>query len=263
MKKIFLHRLLCLVFAAASVATTAGSSAWAEPIRFLTHSVGQQTYVDDSGVLRGKPHGGRRAFNVELVREMMQLVGIEAAIEVVPFKRGLQRVQSEPGYALFNVNRTPGRETTLRWVGPLQRSITHFYENRAAATGIHSLDDARKVSSICVLRGNVHHRFLEKHGFENIFPANSYANCIDMLALQRVTLTPLSDLSSISRDSQNTATQSLQKTPVKLMESEGYLAFSRETPMEVVAAWQAAFDHLVATGRYDELVSQYLGNEME
>lgn len=250
--------LLCLL-----LLPTEQSSAQALSIHFMTHSVGEQVFTDEAGGLRGKPHGGRRAFNVELVREMMQQLGQPSAIEIVPFKRGLELVQAEPGYALFNVNRTEAREQTLQWVGPLQRSTTHFYENKAAPTGIKDLDDAKTVGEICVLRGNVHHRFLENQGFENLYPANSYANCIDMLGLQRVSLTPLSNLSSLVRNTQSPAAQFLQKTPVKVMDAEGYLAFSLQTPAEVVQAWQAAFDRLVASGRYDQLVEQYLVNEME
>lgn len=232
----------------------------ARPIKFLTHSLGEQVYMDDSGKLRGRPQGGRRAFYIELVREMMRIMAHPEEIEEVPLKRGLLLVQSGPGYALFNLNRTAERETTVKWVGPLQSSVTHFYENANAPTGIASLEDAKGVESVCVLRGNTHHRFLESQGFKNIFPANSYVSCIDMLVMGRVSVTPLSNLSTLARQ-QDPADRTLRKTPVKVMESEGYLVFSAETPDAVVKEWQAALDKVKGSGRYDELVELYLGAE--
>lgn len=230
-------------------------------ITFLTHSVEDQVYVDDAGELRGKEHGGRRAFNVELVREMMQSVGHVKVMEEMPFKRALLLLKTNPGYALFNVNRTEKREEEMKWVGPLQRSVTHLYENADKATGAKSLEEAKAQESICVLRGNVHHRYLERQGFENIYPANSYASCVNMLSLGRVSMTPLSNLSQLVLNPQTSETTKLQKTVVKIMESEGYLAFSKETPDETIRIWQAAFDQLKTSGRYQELLDLYLKAE--
>jgi len=137
-------------------------SAEVSQITFLTHSVEDQGYVNEAGELRGKEHAGRRAFNIELVRAMMQGVGYAKKIEEMPFKRGLLILQTNPGYALFNVNRTEKREKELKWVGPLQRSVTHLYENIDSPTKVKSLEEAKGLESICVLRGNVHHRYFER-----------------------------------------------------------------------------------------------------
>jgi polar amino acid transport system substrate-binding protein len=170
-------------------------------------------------------------------------------------------VQSQAGHALFNVNRTPSRDGLVKWVGPLQTSITHLYENRRAPTGVTTLEEAKNVKSICVLRGNIHHRYLEKEGFENLFPANSYASCVQMLINQRADLTPLSNISAPALSSQPQEEKVLQETPVKLSESEGYLAFSPDTSDEVITTWQDALDQLKATGRYQELFNLYLKPE--
>lgn len=241
--------------------STFGSDARAAQIKFLTHSLGEQVYVDDKGELRGTEHGGRRAFYVELVREMMDMMGQAKEIDEMPFKRAMLLVQSHPDYALFNVNRTAERENTVKWVGPLHSSVTFFYENASAPTGIKSMEDAKGVESICVLRGNVHHRYLESQKFGNIYPVNSYGSCVRMLLSGRVSLTPLSNLSTLIRQDPGADSERLEKTPVKVMESEGYLAFSKETPDELVKTWQTALDKLKASGRYDELVDLYLGDD--
>jgi polar amino acid transport system substrate-binding protein len=53
----------------------------------------------------------------------------------------------------------------------------------------------------------------------------------------------------------------VQKTPVLLFMAEGYLAFSKNVPDDVVRQWQAALDQLKKSGKYDELVKVYYLSE--
>jgi polar amino acid transport system substrate-binding protein len=237
------------------------NAALAEHIKFKTHSVSNQSYFDEAGNLRGKKHAGRRAFNIELVHEMMLLMGHTESIEVMPLKRAILLVQSEANHALFNLNRTEAREKQLKWVGPIQSSITSLYENINAPTGIKNLEDAKKVEAICVLRGNLHHRYFDREGYNNIYPANSYGSCADMLALKRVDLTPLSNLSRLVLNKNSERARNLNNTKVVLSRAEGYIAFSPQTPDKVIDQWQAVLDKIKATGRYDELVELYLKPE--
>ena len=253
--------MMCVLVLFLAGAVTSVSSAELSQITFLTHSVDDQVYADEAGELRGKKHAGRRAFNVELIRAMMQGVGYAKTMQNMPFKRGLLLIQTNPGYALFNVNRTEKREKEMKWVGPLQSSVTHLYENKDYPTGVKNLEEAKGQESICVLRGNVHHRYFERQGFENIYLANSYASCVNMLSLGRVSMTPLSNLSQLVLNPQSSQTTRLQKTAVKIMESEGYLAFSKETPDAMIRTWQAALDQLKDSGRYQELLELYLKAE--
>lgn len=241
---------------AALAALLAGAAAGrAEAVRVMTHSTGDAVFVDQSGELRGVEQGGRRAMYVELVREILGALGYPRDIEVVPLKRALFRLEHEPGYVLFNLNRTQERENFFRWAGPIHATSSYFYENSERPTGIKGLDDAMKVGAICVLRGNVHHKYLSRVGFENLKPADSYASCIKMLALGRVDLTPLSTLSSANTDEERL----LRSTGVLMMESQGYVAFSRETPDAEVQRWQDALDGIIASGRYAEIADKYLG----
>ncbi len=118
----------------------------ASEILFLTHSLQDQVYTDDNGILRGKKHAGKRAFNLEVVREMMVTLNHPVNIREVPFVRGVKMVRKMPNPALFNVSRTPEREDTVQWVGPQQRETDYFYEMKKAPTGIKTLEDAKKSS---------------------------------------------------------------------------------------------------------------------
>ena len=231
----------------------------ASEIQFMTHNIQGKTYQDGNGELRGIKHSGRRAFNLELVREMMVLLNYPIKIIDIPFKRGLLYVQSKQDHALFNVTRKPSRENTVKWVGPLQSDKAYFYELKSAPTEIQTLEDAKKIKGICVLNGNIHDEFLQKSGFDNLMRNNSYAGCFKMLAHNRVSLTPSSALSLNERlKAAGISPQDIERTPVLLFNTDGYLAFSKNISDDVVNQWQNALDKLKRSGKYDQLVQEYL-----
>ena len=72
----------------------------AAELTFLTHSFKGKYYVDYNEEKRGILHAGRRAFQLEVVREMMILVEHSPrVIHEIPFKRGLREVQNKPDIA--------------------------------------------------------------------------------------------------------------------------------------------------------------------
>lgn len=231
----------------------------ATELKFSTHSSERETTLDAKGEVRGIEHGGKRAFYVELVRELMDVVGTRSAIEHVPFARGLLRVQSEDNHAFFYLVRTPDRETTIKWVGPLdQGGFSYFYEMASARTGIKTLEDAKAVESIAVLRASVHETTLTALGFKNLYPVNSYASALLMLQKKRVNLTP-SGVEGMRDRLRETGVppEDVVQTPVVATETVGYLGFSKNVPDAVVAKWQAALNQVRKSGRYDQIYKRY------
>ena len=231
---------------------------FASEFQFMTHNTKGRVYKDENGELRGIEHKGRRAFHLELVREMMILLDHPKAFTDVPFARGLLLVQNEDNLALFNVTRKPSREDTVKWVGPLDTGASYFYELTVNPTGIQTLEDAKKISAICVLNGNVHDEFLKKEGFVNLYRSHSYTSCFQMLSLKRVTLTPSSVLPLAQRlKDAGISPQDVKRTAVFLFNTEGYLAFSKNIEDDVIRRWQNALVQLKESGKYDQLVQEY------
>ena len=248
-KRITLAMILCFEIGPANTSE----------LRFITHNVEGQTYLDEKGELRGKKSAGRRAFNLELVREMMVQLDYPRDFRVVPFKRGLLYVQKEDNYVFFNVTRNSNREDTVKWVGPLQSDQSYFYELKSTPSGINTLEDAKKGNQICVLNGGVHETFLKERGFKNLISNVSYTACFKMLNLKRVSLTVTSVLSLPDRLKEaGISPEEINQTPVLLTNSEGYIAFSKNISNDVIQQWQDTLDYLKLSGRYSQLVQEYL-----
>ena len=232
--------------------------------KILTHNAEDQTIVDPESGLRGVESAGMRAFYVEFVKTLLEELDQPARIESVPLKRGLIMLQSGQAQALFNLVRTPEREDQFKWVGPLEQGISFFHESSQRPTGITSLEDARRVKGICVLNGGVHESELVRLGFSNLVDANSYTRCFAMLIYGRVDLTPATRVRSRALQAEGIAPAEIETivpTPVILLESQGFIAFSRSTPDQTIQEWQATLERLKAHGVYDSLRARYAGED--
>ncbi len=231
----------------------------AQELTFYSHNFKAQVYFDENGLVHGREHAGKRAFNIELVREIIhELDGRQPSITEVPFKRGFHYLQTADNIVFFNVSRTPEREHLAKWVGPLQTETDYFYELKRAPTGVKTLEDVKKVDAVCVLNGSVHHSAVKEAEFSNFVLGNSYAECFNLLELGRVQLTPSAE-STV--DQKITAAylspKSLRKTPVILHQSGGYMAFSKNVDDNIIQKYQQALDAIKESGRYEQLYARF------
>ncbi|MBL4907402.1 MAG: transporter substrate-binding domain-containing protein [Sneathiella sp.] len=237
----------------------ASSSSYSSEITFLTHSVKGNSYLDSKGELRGIKHSGRRAFQIELIREMMMEVNVSSRlIETLPFKRALKMIiANRKQYALFNVIKRQDRLKIMKFVGPLTQDTTFFYDLSAEPSNLNNREEAKSMS-ICVLRGSAQITEAIKHGFTNII-LNTYENCFKMLVNNRVRYAVIShlDLLGVLRNA-NIDPKQINNTMIPLYKSEGSISFSNQVPDKEVAKWQSALDTIKQSGRYDQLSEEYL-----
>lgn len=86
----------------------------------------------------------------------------------------------------------------------------------------------------------------------------SYIGCFKMLEKGRVQLTPSVGATLSQKLKQaGILPEQIQRTPVILLKSEGYIAFSKDMPDTTVQKWQNAFEQVKKSGKYRELYEQY------
>ena len=224
----------------------------------MTHDLAGQAYVDqENWELRGIEHSGKRAFNLEVVREIMLAIGNKGRIREVSFAQGMQALSSRPDTVFFNVYRTPQREARFKWVGPLQREIDYLYGLRSSGP-IGGLAEARQVPAICTVDGSQHHATLLELGFKNIVPVRTYLQCFAMLKEGAVTLAVSSEETLLRKLRQTELPASdISRVSEPLLQSAGYIAFSPDIDDTTVRKWQAALNALISSGRFQELHERY------
>lgn len=86
----------------------------AQPFTFYVDEVPPFISIADEGLISGMA--------VDVVRELMASVGQpvwQGSIRHINWARAIRTVETTPGTALFALVRTPRREKTFKWVGPI------------------------------------------------------------------------------------------------------------------------------------------------
>jgi len=197
----------------------------------------------------------------EVIENILRRTGDQGQIAVMPWARGYRKALHETDVALFAMARTPEREALFQWVGPFYSGVTGFYAKRGAGVKIGSLEDAKALKSILVVRDWVTHRSLVSLGFTNLEVVNAPENVARMLmgnrsAVMFVTARSLPDM---------LGKVGAQVSDVELVYSQtkyqGYIAFSLGTSPDLVKRWQQALDEMKKEGSYAAIFAKWLPGE--
>lgn len=221
----------------------------AADLQLLTHKLVPFT-ASESGASSG--------FAVDLVDEILSGAGDVASVTVVPFARLLAEVQQGRNTAGFIIARTPERENTMQWVGPLIRTGVYVYSKAEANLRLETFEDLRTLDRIGVQNQNADDLFLTKQGFTNLERRSSQANALLGVEAGRLAAAPMSELvfEGLVREL-GLSPADFRRAPVKLYEVSLYLGVSKDVAVDRVARWSASLEALRGTGRYQALLEKY------
>jgi polar amino acid transport system substrate-binding protein len=231
------------------IASALASPAPATELQFLTHRLAPFT-VDQGGSPRG--------LAVDLVTELMQRTGDTGTIKVTSFARLLEAVRMQTNVVGFVIARTPEREVTMQWVGPIAVSGVYVYQKAGAPLRPHTLDDLRRLDVVAVQLGNADDTYLTKLGFTNLTRPYRQLDTLALVHNGRAAATPVSELVFPSLVAEAALPRKdFERTDIKLYDSRLFLGFSKHVDAAVIASWSAALAALRSSGRYDQIVAAY------
>ncbi|WP_147818936.1 substrate-binding periplasmic protein [Salidesulfovibrio onnuriiensis] len=198
-----------------------------------------------------------KGLGTEIVEAMMQKLGVDFPIFVMPWARGYEMALRDANVALYSTTRTPERERLFQWVGPLLKERWVIYARQDSHIRIDSLEDAKEVGKIGTYIDDVKEQFLQKNGFMNLDsvrndsmnPGKLVAGRIDLWISSSLSAPYFMRLAKVNRGS--------IKEVFSFNESTLYLAFSLKTDPAIVKKWQDAYDELEAEGVIKEIQSKW------
>jgi polar amino acid transport system substrate-binding protein len=145
-------------FGAAMLLACAGAAVQAapRPRLFIGTEVSAPFVTLEEGRLAG--------ITTDKIRAVMERVGIDYTIEVLPFKRAYLLAQTRADVCIYSLTRIPERDALFKWVGPTQKSDWTLFGRAGRDYGISSLEDARKYR-IGAYFGDVRGETLAAQGF--------------------------------------------------------------------------------------------------
>jgi polar amino acid transport system substrate-binding protein len=201
----------------------------------------------------GKLHG----FCVEVVQDIQRRLGESSPITVLPWARAYHKAQTEPGIMLVCPKRTAEREDKFRWVGPLLTLQTGIYVKAGTHAKLVSLDDAKGLSKILVVRASYSYQDLTARGFQNLYEVNDGVSMVRMLMANRAAAIMVErELLEAALNDVGVDRQALSAI-FEMQSPTSNLAFTHDVPAQTVRRWQAAFDAMKRDGSYSKLYDKW------
>ena len=191
---------------------------------------------------------------IKIVQYLAQQMNHSQDIEIVSWNKAYNLIKNSDGYMLFPVSRRPNREDLFKWVGPLLKSTSYLYKRKGSTLKVNTLEDAKNVESIGVVENYAGHQLLLKEGFENLVAVGHTKGAIRALVYKRAELIEVGDVFLPFRSKQAQVDYKLLvNTNIKLLEQHQYLAFSKNTPDDIINKWQKTLDVMKRDGTYDKI----------
>jgi len=191
-------------------------------------------------------NGVGKGLSVEIVREIQQRLGAPAEIEFMPWSRAYREAQ--------------GREP-FKWVGPIVTFYSSIYAPNGDGVRLRSLNDAKKVKAVLVVRDWYTGEQLSTQGFKNLVPVSDPVQGIKMLQARRAPLFATERITMPQIMAQAGVPADAFEVVYSFASSEGYIAFSLTTPDATVKAWQQQLDAMKQDGRFLSIYKRWLPND--
>lgn len=194
----------------------------------------------------------------EIVREILRRLKQPDNIQVLPWARSYNLLQTTPNVALFSTTRTPEREGQFHWVGPLFTVHYGFYARKNRGLTLDSLEDAKQVGSIATYKDDAKEQLLISMGFTNLDSSKSPVSNFKKLMAGRVDLWLFDNVGMPDLARQENVDPSELQLVLPFRSYPVYVALSRQTPKAVVDRWQAALQTMVQDGTFFDINRRWL-----
>lgn len=179
-------------------------------------------------------------------------------VSVLPWEEGYHLARTTPGAVLFSTSMNSQRRDLFKWAGPIASLEWKFYAPAQSRLNPGSLDEAKQVRAIGVLKDYTIEQYLVNQGFTNLVYCNDHLDAIKKL------ISGVIDLYPSDRYTTEAAMKSLGQSEYNLKEVLPvkteliYFAFNKEVPDQVVADFQEEIDRLKSSGYLKQLSEEYL-----
>lgn len=251
MKRLILYLLLTtfLLFSACEDEPISNPSQYGYKLSFITENYKPFNY-QENGELKG--------LAPEILKEICERLNIPFEVSILPWQEGYQKALNEPNAVIFSTVLNETRKDLFKWAGPIASMDWAFYAASPTVLNFTSLEQAKSVAKIGVIRNYSIEQHLIANGFTNLVYVNDNIEAFGKLLNNEIDLFP-SDPYSAEAALQSIGKSIYSVTPVlTILTDFVYFAFNKNVPDNVVADFQNEIDRLKADGTINKLYLQYL-----
>ncbi len=231
-------------------------TACADKLQIWTISEPPGNFTNDDGEITG--------LSVDYVHEIQRRIGNTEKIRMIPWKRLYHTALKRPNIVFFSVARTKEREDKFHWIALVMRKPWALYGKKGSKLRIESLEDAKKVKAIGVMRGDIRAHWLRQKGFTNLDEAARHEQSVEKLFRQRVDLIFYSP-HGVAHICRKLGFDFNRLDPVLFSHASlSYIAMSKNgTSSDTVKLWQKTAQQIKDDGKFEKLAAKWAKYTLE
>lgn len=219
---------------------------------YLTESYPPHNYLEN-GRLTG--------VSIEILQLMWKKLGLSntaADVKMLPWARGMARIQKEKNIVLFGMGYSAERSETLNWVGPYYAHSLFLIGKKEGKFSIHNLDDA-KAFKVGVVREDVGHQILVKKGFplSSLDLTNNADSLYRKLKAGRIDMICFMEDSAFKAMPKSGLNPDNYERLFEIFQLKSGFGFSKQVPKSVITDFQGALDAVIQDGSVASILKKY------
>lgn len=194
----------------------------------------------------------------DILRKICSDLNIPFEVKVLPWDEGYNTALKNNNAVLFSTVLNSQRKDLFKWAGPIASVNWEFYAASPAKIKLSSLDDAKAVKKIGVIKDYAIEQYLTEQGFTNLSYVSNNIEGLDKLLKGEIDLFPSDRITA------EAALKSLDRTIwsvtplMTILTDLVYFAFNKEIPDQVVNDFQNGINKLRSDGTLQKLYQKYM-----
>lgn len=194
----------------------------------------------------------------DILRHICSDLNIPFEVTVLSWDEGYQTALKNNNAVLFSTVLNSQRKDLFKWAGPIASVNWEFYSPSPAKIKLSSLEDAKAVKKIGVIKDYAIEQYLADEGFTNLSYVSNNIEAFDKLLKGEIDLFP-SDMITAEAALKSMERTIWSVTPLMTILTDlVYFAFNKEIPDQVVNDFQNGINKLRSDGTLQKLYQKYM-----
>jgi polar amino acid transport system substrate-binding protein len=203
---------------------------------------------------KGEPTG----LSVTVVEAIKDRLGIDTAIELVPWARGFEIAKTRPNVFLFAAGKNDDRlNMGFKFIGPVTTANNILVAKKGPEYSLKSLEDVRKSNvSVAGVRGSWQAKMLKSSGID-VVETDNHTMAARMLMADRIDAWVISTLQAGHILTALGFPVDSTETIYTISQSQGHIMVSNGTDPEVIEKWEHAFNDVAQSDLIQEAAKNW------
>ena len=218
-------------------------------ISFLINPYPPFTYLEN---------GEKMGFSIDVLNAIENEINTDVSVDFMEWKDAFNKLKNDENTAMPSILMNNERKDMFKWVGPISIVKTSFYSKKDSNITINNLEDARKVTKICVVKDYYSEQLLKENNYENILVFDSQIEAFNAFINNDDYVLPSNNFSFAYLLKENSLNISDFDELFNFSLDFMYIAFSKNTSDEIINEWQSGLDKIKSSGKLQEIYEKWL-----